>query len=221
MHSLDPNGRVSDADVHAFQLLAPASIGHITHVGFVSPNIRPVFPVGRIIAGRAVTLCLTAGDTSRTREAIASLRPGDVLMIDQRSESAAACWGEMTARDACNHGASGVIIDGLCTDIVEVASIGVPTFSRGIAALVGRRLGLDGGVGQTVQIGGATVNPGDLVVADDNGIVVIGPLRVGEIRAAAELYEALEPKIRAWLGEGRSLLEWGELTPADIERLRS
>ncbi len=216
LHSIDP---VSDDDVEAFRRLPPAAIGHLTHVGFVAPFVRPVFPVGGIVAGRAATLLLTAGDASHAREAIANLQPGEVLVIDQRSESAAACWGEMTARDARGHGAVAVMIDGLCTDVVELADVGIPTFARGVSALVCRRLGLEGGFGLSVQLGGVPVNPGDLVVADDNGIVVIDPSRVKEVRTAAESYEALEPKIRAWLRGGRSLLEWAELTRADIDRL--
>ena len=210
---------MADGQIAAFRKLPPATIGHLTQSGFVSPTIRPLFPVGRIVAGRAATLLLTAGDVFHTRKAISCLTPGDVLVIDQRFEAAAACWGEMTALDAHGHGVAAVIIDGLCTDVVEVAALGVPTFARGVSALVGRPLRLEGGFGLPVQIGGVRVNPGDLLVADDNGIVVIDPSRVEEIRQSAEAAEARAPKLRAWLRAGRSILEWAELTPADIERL--
>src|SRR5206468_10134247 len=121
------------------------------------------------------TLKLTPGDVTHTRDAIPALTPGDVLVIDQGCDERAACWGEMTSLAAKVRGAAGVVIDGACTDALEIEAMGLPTWSRAIAALVGRRLNQDGGVNVPVQCGGVVVHPGDVVVADANGIVIISP----------------------------------------------
>ena len=117
-------------------------------------------------------------------------------------------WGEMTSLAAKMRGASGVIIDGAVTDVAEIRQQGLPTFARAISARVGRRLGLAGGaVNVPVDCGGVPVRPGDLVVADDNGIVVMSPQRAEEIYSAARKEEDRAPFIRRWLLQGGSLAD--------------
>src|SRR5262245_45212367 len=83
--------------VDGFRAIPPATIGHIRHSGFIDPAIRPVYRLQETVAGRAVTLQLTPGDITHTRDAIAALSPGDILVIDQAGDVRAACWGEMTS----------------------------------------------------------------------------------------------------------------------------
>ena len=192
--AINPHPRSLSAElIDYYRALPPATIGHIVDEGFVDTAVRPIFKRSTCV-GTAVTLKLPAGDLSLTRPAIDQLQPGDVLVIDHGGETQVACWGEMTSLAAKVKGCVGVIIDGAVTDVVEIEEQGLPTFVRAISALVGRRLDSDeGGVNVPVQCGGVAVHPGDLIVADDNGIVVIPPERPQEIGTRARAAEDRAP----------------------------
>lgn len=209
-------GGISPRLIEEFRSVPPATIGHIRLRGFVDPDIRPIYPLRSIVVGRAVTLKLAPGDVTHTRDAIDALTPGDVLVIDQSSERQAACWGEMTSLAAKVRGAVSVIIDGCCTDVIEIQDMQMPTFTRRIAALVGRRLNLEGGVNVPVQCGGAVVQPGDLVVADDNGIVIIPPAEAEEVYKAGRAAEDRAPHQRRWLLGGGRLADLTGLNAEEI-----
>ncbi len=210
------NGVVPAHVMEGFRSVPPATIGHVRGSGFVDTAIRPIYRLGTVVVGRAVTAKLAPGDATYTRPAIAALGEGDVLVIDQGGSRQSACWGEMTSLAAKVRGAAGIIIDGSCTDVIEIEQMGVPTFTRGIAALVGRRLGQEGGINVPVQCGGVVVNPGDVIVADDNGIVVIPPAEVEQVYAAARAFEDRSPHQRQWLLGGGSLEELNGLDAAQI-----
>lgn len=205
-----------DELVARFRTIPPATLGHLLAEGFMETALRPIFgPVN--VVGRAVTVRMPRGDSSLTRPAIRALQPGDVLVIAQGGESQVACWGEMTSLAAQLRGAAGVIIDGAVTDVVEIRQQGMPTFARAISARVGRRLGLPGGaVNQPVECGGVLVSPGDLVVADDNGILVMSPQVAEAIHAAARQAEDRSPLVRQWLQQGGDLAEVSGKEPAEI-----
>lgn len=202
--------------VDGFREVPPATIGHVRVSGFVDTAIRPIYRLGRVVVGRAVTAKLARGDVTYTRAAIEALGPGDILLIDQAQDTRIACWGEMTALAARGRGAVGVIIDGCCTDVLEIAAMDMPTFSRGLSALVGRRLNQEGGVNVAVQCGGVVVSPGDLIVADDNGIVIIPPAEAAEVYRVARAFEDRSPHQRQWLNHGGSLSEITGLDAAQI-----
>ena len=203
----------------AYRRLPPATIGHVIDEGFVDGAIRPL--ANRVaVVGTAATLRLVDNDLAPTAAAIERLRPGDVLVIDQGGETRMACWGEMTSLAAKVKGCVGVIVDGAVTDVVEIEEQGLPTFVRAISALVGRRLDSDeGGVNVPVQCGGVAVHPGDLIVADDNGIVVIPPERAQEIGTRARAAEDRAPYQRIWLERGGSLADLSGKEAAEIHRL--
>lgn len=185
----------------------PATIGHLIDEGFVDTAIRPIYK-GVLVLGTAVTLKFEHGDLTIGRYAIEQLRLGDVLIIDNGGSTSTACWGEMTSLAAKMRGCSGVIVDGAVTDILEIEAQQQPTFSRAISALVGRRLSSDsGGVNVPVTCGGVRVHPGDLIVADDNGIVVLPPQRAAEIAGAARAAEDVGPLRRRWLEHGGEIAE--------------
>ena len=218
--SINPHPPAVAAElIELYRGLPPATIGHIIEDRFLDTAIRPIFK--RVSAvGTATTLELPKGDLSLTRAAIDQLRPGDVLLIDWGGETQAACWGEMTSLAARMKGCLGVIVDGAVTDVVEIEDQGLPTFARATAALVGRRLDTgDGGVNVPIQCGGVNVNPGDLVVGDDNGIVVIPVQRAAEIGARARAAEDRSPFQRVWLQRGGSLADLSGKEAADIRRL--
>lgn len=184
---------MSDELVQRFRTIPPATIGHLLAEGFMDASLRPIFgPIS--VAGRAVTVRMPRGDSALTRPAIRALQPGNVLVIAQGGDTQVANWGEMTSLGAKMRGAAGVILDGSVTDVVEIRQQGMPTFARAISARVGRRLGLAGGtINEPVECGGVLVRPGDLVLADDNGIVVMSPQVAEEIYSAARRAEDRSP----------------------------
>ncbi len=205
------------AAIEGFRSVPPATIGHVRASGFVDTAIRAIYRVPGIVVGRAVTLQLAPGDVSHTRDALNVLRAGDILVIDQAGDRHAACWGEMTSLAAKVRGAAGVIIDGSCTDLVEIQEMGMPTFARGLAALVGRRLSHAGGVNLPVACGGVVVNAGDVVVADVNGIVVMPPADAVAIYPIAREYEDRAPHQRRWILGGGLLSDLTGLNAKEIE----
>jgi 4-hydroxy-4-methyl-2-oxoglutarate aldolase len=211
-----PGPAVPEDLIVGFREVPPATIGHTRTTGFVDPAIRPLYRLRRVVVGPAATLKLTPGDVTHTRAALTRLGAGQVLVVDAGGVGPAACWGEMTSLAAKVRGAAGVIVDGLVTDVVEIEAMDVPTWSRGVAALVGRRLSREGGAGVPVQCGGVVVNPGDLVVADDNGIVVIAPEDAQAAYAEARAYEDRSPHQRAWILGGGLLADLVGLDAAGI-----
>jgi regulator of RNase E activity RraA len=199
--------RIPDALIEGFKSIPPPTLGHARQSGFVDPVIKPLYRLNEVVVGRAVTARLTPGDLTYTRPAIEALGPGDMLVMDVGGEQRFAVWGEMTSLAAQMRGAVGVIIDGVCTDLLEIAELRMPTWSRGLSALVGRRLEYAGGVNVPIQAGGVLVNPGDLIVADDNGIVVIPPAEAEEAYRTARWWEDRSPHQRIWLQHGGSLAE--------------
>lgn len=218
--SVHPNAPSLPAElIERYRGLPPATLGHVVDEGIVDTAIRPIF--GRIsVVGTAVTLKLPEDDLALTRPAISQLRPGDVLVIDQGGETMRACWGEMTSLAAQVAGCVGVIVDGAVTDVVEIEDQRMPTFARAISALVGRRRETgEGGVNVAVQCGSVAVHPGDLIVADDNGIVIIPPQRAAELAVKARAAEDRAPFQRIWLQRGGSLADLGGKEAPEIERM--
>jgi regulator of RNase E activity RraA len=208
--------RVPDHLIEGFKSIPPPTIGHARLRGFVDPGIKPIYRLGEIVVGRAVTAKLTPGDVTYSRPAIEALGPGDILVLDLGGETRVAAWGEMTALAAKVRGAVGVIVDGACTDLLEISEMQLPTWTRGLSALVGRRLDHDGGVNIPVQCGGVLVHPGDLIVADDNGIVVIRPEEADDVYKAARWWEDRSPHQRVWLLHGGSLADLTGLSAEQI-----
>ncbi len=202
--------------IEGLRSVPPATIGHLRLSGFVDAEIRPIYEIGSVLVGRAVTLKMVPNDVTHTRAAIDALAVDDILLIDQAGERQMACWGEMTSLAAQVRGAIGVIIDGACTDILEIKAMAMPTFARGISALVGRRLEQEGGVNLPIQCGGVLVNPGDLVIADDNGIVVLPPAEAEAVYTAGRAAEDRAPHQRRWLLGGGSLAEISGLGAEEI-----
>jgi 4-hydroxy-4-methyl-2-oxoglutarate aldolase len=151
-----------------------ASIGHFRYSGIPRPTIRPITAARRIV-GTAVTLALPAADTALLHHAAGLIRVGDVLVIDRLGDQKHACLGGGVAAALARTGLAGVILDGLCTDPGELRGSGFPIWACGAAALTTRMQGIGGSMNYPVAIRGAAVLPGDLVIADDAGIVFMSP----------------------------------------------
>ena len=166
----------------------PATIGHFLHTGFMDPGIRGLLPDKRI-AGTAVTIRCHGIDTTIVHYALGKLRPGDILVIDRAGDQRHACCGGGVALAAREAGCLGIVIDGTATDIQELRDFGMPVWARGLSPVTGKRVFLQGDFCVPVSCGGVPVAPGDAIVADENGVLVLKP---HEVKAAAERAIAMQ-----------------------------
>ncbi|SAK82323.1 diguanylate cyclase [Caballeronia hypogeia] len=150
----------------------PATIGHFRLTGFPRPAVRPAITVPRIV-GPAVTLALPGADSSLLHHAVNLLREGDVLVIDRLGDGHHACLGGGVAFALKNKGIAGVVIDGPVADPHELREIGLPVWATGVSSITTRLLGVGGEMNFAISCGGAVVHPGDLVIADEAGVVFL------------------------------------------------
>lgn len=160
----------------------PATIGHFRHTGFMEPAIRALLP-DRRIAGTAVTVRCAGTDTTIVHYALGKLRPGDVLVLDRAGDHRHAACGGGVAYAAREAGCIGIVIDGMATDIGELREYGLPVWARGLSPVTGKRSFTAGEFCVPVSCGGVPVLPGDAILADENGVLV---LKADEITADAE-----------------------------------
>src|SRR3989440_11067876 len=152
----------------------PATIGHFRNWGFMDPGMRAMQPDVRI-AGPAVTVRAPGVDGTIVGYALGQVRPGDVLVIDRCGDHRHAAFGGLVAYACKVAKIAGVIIDGVGTDIGDVRKYGVPLWCRGLSAVTTKRIGLAGEFCVPVSCGGVAVRPGDVLIADECGIVVMDP----------------------------------------------
>jgi regulator of RNase E activity RraA len=139
--------------------------------GVLAPWIRALRP-GQRVVGPALVVALSRDDNAAMKD-VAAAEPafGTVLVVAGASESLTACMGDLVARELRALGIAGVVTDGLIRDSAEIAALGLPVWCRGTTPAASRKDG-PGAVGGQVAVGGVVVRDGDLVVADDDGVVV-------------------------------------------------
>ncbi|MBV1830103.1 RraA family protein [Komagataeibacter sp. AV436] len=167
-----------------------ATIGHWRLMGFCNRRIQPMLR-GRHVVGTAVTLAIPGPDSTLLHHAAGLLRPGDILLIDRLGDDRYACWGGGVTAAVKASGATAGVVDGPITDIAEIEESDLPIWSAGIAPITTRIYDLGGRMNVPVSIGGAVVQPGDYVLADDSGVVVLPPAE-----AEAEARRALAVQAR-------------------------
>lgn len=206
-----PRAPQSD-DASLFNRLAqvqPASLGHYLASGSISSGIRALVPVQRMI-GRAMTIKQPLPDGVPVHLALDELRRGDILVIDRQGDHQVACVGEMVARAAFHAGASGIVVDGVVTDIEELATIGLPVYARGTSVITTRALGLPGAeLFGSVTIGGVAISTGDILFGDVNGILRldVSGVDIHNLLERALADERREVEWRKRLASGESLAE--------------
>lgn len=160
--------------------IAPATIGHLLEHEFMDPELRPI--ISRFaFAGPAITVRCFGTDSAIVHYAVDIAQPGDVIVVDRLGDRRYACWGGGVSVGAIARGVVGAVVDGVLTDRVEIEDLHFPVFGRGISPITTRAPGLTGELNVPVRCGGLIVNPGDVVLADDDGIIVLPPGRVAEI----------------------------------------
>ena len=182
----------------------PATIGHFRNWGFMDPMIRAMQPDVRI-AGPAVTVRAPGLDGTIVGYALGQVRPGDVLVIDRCGDHRHAAFGGLVAYACKVAGLAGVIIDGVATDIGEVRKYKVPLWCRGLSAVTTKRIGLAGEFCVSVSCGGVNVNPGDVIIADECGVVVLDRADAEAAAERAISMQDAEVASRARLDAGEKL----------------
>lgn len=166
--------QIDGALVELLEQAETATIGHVLYEGFVDRSIAPLLPRRRV-AGTAVTLRLPHADSTLLHYACKLVRPGDIVLIDRCGDTKYACWGGGLTLAMKLGGVKAGIIDGPATDLSEIQEFDLPMWSRGLSSITTRLLGIEGAMNVPVSVGGVVVNPGDAVLADEQGVLVLSP----------------------------------------------
>ncbi|MBL8893423.1 MAG: RraA family protein [Rhizobiales bacterium] len=170
--------------------------------GALDHRIKPLEPMSKPMIGVAITCHCGPADNLGLFAALASARPGDILVAATDAFTATAITGDLLMGMARNRGVVGLVTDGMVRDLIGILAVGVPVYCAGLTPNSPVRNG-PGTVGLPVVLGGVSVDSGDVIVGDDDGVVVIPRLQLDQVIAkladvrAAEA--ALEAKVKAGL----------------------
>jgi regulator of RNase E activity RraA len=185
--------------IEAFRGVASADLVDVMHKrGSVDPAIRPVYRPMLSVVGPAVTISVPDAAFSIVKAGLEMTRAGDVVVINARGSLDFALVGGNVCRGLKARGVAAFLADGSIRDVSEIREDGLPVFARGIALQMGPIPGA-GEVNVPIAFGGVVVNPGDIIVADEDGIAVVPPHMAHEVLAAAhalhEGHQAAQPAL--------------------------
>lgn len=174
-------------------------------------GVRPQWQCPRIV-GRAVTLKIKPLGLHQPTQhlgtaAIEAAQPGDIIVIDNAGQRQFSTWGGLLSLSAKLKGLSGVVIDGACRDIDEARDLQFPVYARGVVPMTARGRVMQDSFNQEIQFAGVQVHPGDLVIADGSGVVIIPAEKEQEVVTAAQIIFRREAEMAAGIRQGVSGLE--------------
>ncbi|MGW2094583.1 4-carboxy-4-hydroxy-2-oxoadipate aldolase/oxaloacetate decarboxylase [Promicromonospora sukumoe] len=204
--------RADPAAVEALSRFGVATVHEaLGRLGLMRPYLRPVYE-GAAMCGTAVTVLLQPGDNWMLHVAAEQVRPGDVVVAACTTESEDGFFGDLLATSLKARGARGLVIDGGCRDVDTLRAMDFPVFSRAVNAKGTVKATL-GSVNVPVVCANALVTPGDVVVADADGVVVVPAARAAEVAEAARRREDNETAKRERFAAGELGLDLYDMRP--------
>jgi 4-hydroxy-4-methyl-2-oxoglutarate aldolase len=196
--------RVTRADAASVAELSKHGVATVHEamgrVGLMHTTMRPIY-AGAKACGTAVTIWAHPGDNWMLHVAAEMLTPGDVAVLGTSSDNTDGMFGDLLATSFRARGAVGLVIDAGCRDTAELRDMGFPVWSKAVNAK-GTVKATIGSVNTPIICAGALVHPGDVVVADDDGVVIVPKLHAARVAAAAAAREAKEAGTRKRLASG-------------------
>jgi 4-hydroxy-4-methyl-2-oxoglutarate aldolase len=194
---------VPRADPDVVVALGRAGVATVHESGgnpLLDPGMRPI-QQGARIAGSAVTVSCAPGDNIMVHAAVEVVEPGDVLVVATTAPATNGMIGELLATSLAARGCVGAVVDSGVRDVADLRRMGFPVWSRAVSA-EGTKKATAGSVNVPVVCGGVTVGPGDVVVADDDGVVIVERSRATDVLEAAGQRLDREKEVRRRLTAG-------------------
>jgi len=199
-------------DITGFSEVSPTTLADILgHEQVMNIGIRPMWPEARRAAGPAFTVRCPPGDNLMLHAAIYRAAPGSVIVVESGDLDYALAGGNVCAI-AQRHGIEAFVVDGVMRDLAEVRELGFPVFARGLIPVPGTRTAVTT-LNVQVRCGGVLVSPGDIVVADEEGVAVTPAVRQEEVLRDAQARQSREA--------AESLDDWEQGHRARIDKILS
>jgi 3-hexulose-6-phosphate synthase/6-phospho-3-hexuloisomerase len=206
--SLRPRKSVEEEIVAIFREVSTPNISDAMHRKGAMRDIHPI-NMGTKIVGTAITVQTFAGDWAKPVEAIDLAGPGNVIVVYNGSNNVAP-WGGLATLSCKNKNIEGVIVDGAVRDVDEIRSMNYPIFASAITPNAGEPKGM-GEINAEIICGGQTVRPGDYIVGDESGVVVVPKERAYEIARRAKMVEETESRLYEEIRRGKTLSQVANL----------
>jgi 4-hydroxy-4-methyl-2-oxoglutarate aldolase len=198
--------KASKEILKAFNTMNAATLYEVMgRKGAVTNDIKAVWPGDRV-CGSAITVQCEPGDNLLIHKAITMAGPDDVLVVATGGFTDAGIWGEVMTIAAMVRGINGLVTDGSVRDSVAIKELGFPVFSRNLSIKGTTKLA-PGKINNSIVVGGMTINPGDIIFGDNDGLVVIPLEKANEVLKAAKHREDKESMIMERLRSGETTMD--------------
>ncbi len=175
-------------------------------------GLRPLWEAAGQIVGRAVTIKITSAGLTKAKnhlgvKAIEAAQPGDVIIIDNGGRLDTSCWGGILANGAKMKGVTAVVVDGATRDLDDCIEIQFPIYARGTVVATARGRIMEEATNVMIEFAGVQVRPGDVVMGDRSGVVIVPQEKLDEVLSKAEELYDKEEQMVAEIRAGASMLE--------------
>ncbi|TMV04370.1 RraA family protein [Brucella haematophila] len=206
---------LSDDVLNAWKEIPPAVASDcMNRTQSLGAALKPITP-GLTICGQARTAEVMVGDCASICELISTARPGEVIVVDAGGFEDTAVWGGIMATEATHRCIGGAVVYGAIRDVAEIRQLGFAMFCKSIVPK-GPHHGFGGVIDGSIAINGATIRPGDLVLGNDDGVVVIPLERTSEILAAAQAHLKKEAIYIDGIRNGHTIMDMYQMTPSKV-----